>query len=110
MTHRGLLTGLLVLLSWGVSLACATASEVKLPPGFAIPWNIGPKDSTVEQEFVVMKYLWCRLEIALKSTRMHVERHKGTERMKKVVGDGRHGGVTKDSANTDHPIRITPLR
>jgi len=84
-THRDILVTFLAMLLWGFSLVGTMASEVKLPPGFNIPWNIASKDSGVGQEFVVTEYRWYRLDIVFKSTRQSVNRHEETERMKKFI-------------------------
>lgn len=103
MIQKNLLAGLLAMLPWGACLACAGVSDVKLPPGFLIPWNIALKDSAVEQEFVVTEYRPYGFNIAFKSMRMNVDRHQETERMKTFTGQGHKNIVTKESANTDHP-------
>jgi hypothetical protein len=82
------------------------SSDVKLPPGFTINWNIGPKDSVVEQDFVVTEYRVYRFEIKFSSTRESANPLEETKRMFKFAGDGRHHRVNKESADTDQPIVV----
>jgi len=100
---RRILAGLVALFPWMTTTACATSSDVKLPPGFTIKWNIAPKDSLVEQEFVVTKDCWVRFDIKFSSTRPPGDPIGELERMKKFIGTGSSWIVTKESANTDHP-------
>lgn len=102
---RRIIASLLALLPCGVTAVCATSSDVKLPPGFTIKWNIAPKDSVVEQEFVVTENWWFRFDIKFSSTRPPGSFNpvEEVERMKQFAGSGTSSVVTKESANTDHP-------
>jgi hypothetical protein len=105
MTCRLIIVCLLVLLPWSPGIACATSSDVTLPPGFTIKWNIEPRDSVVEQDFVVTEYRYYRFEIKFSSTRDRnsVIADDELHRIRKFAGDGSYWYVTKDSASTDHP-------
>ena len=99
---RRILAGLLTVLPWMTNTACATSSDVKMPPGFTIKWSIEPKDSVIEQDFVVTEYRTYRFEIVFRAihTPMSAEEIK---QVHKFTGDGSFWIVTKDSVNSDHP-------
>lgn len=109
MMYRNNPLAVLWVLMWCGSLGCSTAAGTQFPPdGVVIPWDIGPKDSIVEQEFILSQYRWYRLDIALLSTRRHIDPLGETARMKTFTGDGTYGIATKESANTEHPVWIIP--
>ena len=108
MKSRRILAGLMTVLPWIPNTACATSSDVKMPPGFTVKWNIEPKDSVVEQDFVVTEYRVYRFEIKFSSIRKPIsgEEIEELNRIYKFTGDGRSQCYTKESVNTDHPVVV----
>lgn len=111
MTYKNNLLTILLVLTWGGSLSYATASEVKVPPGFTLPWNIAPKGSVVEQDFEVNEYRVYRIEFKFALTQeLHGAKSPDDEwqQLRRFSGDSSWSLVTKDSANTDHPEVVIP--
>lgn len=59
---RGLLA-LLALFPWFSKLAYADRGVPTIPPGRFFKWDIGPKDSRIEVDFIVTEYRVCRFDI-----------------------------------------------
>ena len=77
----------------------------KEEPGFEAKWDIGPKDSVVEQDIVVTRDRVYRLELVFRSMYGQMNREDQKEAFK-FTGDGTYQYVTTESAETDHPIVV----
>jgi hypothetical protein len=73
--------------------------------GFEVKWDIGPKDSVVEQDIVVTRDRVYRLELVFRSIYGQMSREDQREAFK-FTGDGTYQYVTTESAKMDHPIVV----
>lgn len=94
-----------VFLFYGVTTAGAT-SQVELPPGFEIKWNIAEKDSKVVQEFTVTEYHQYTLWIIFRAPTAGPDGRTVTSLMHVFTGDGQAQCYTKESVNTAHPVVV----
>jgi hypothetical protein len=85
-----------------VAWSSDSASALKLP--FALRWDVAPKDSSITQDFIVKKDRTYQFEITFKCVAASIS--CSFENLKKFVGEGAHHRLTKESADTDHPVVV----